>query len=645
MSPDMKRPDRAEELTHERARMLAAESVDAQLQPNDAAWLGDHLGSCLACTAVDEEYRAIHTELHGLSKPEPPRDLWARTAAALDVVDSAAARKSPGRGTANRLAGRPLLSTAFAVGVVVVVAAVSIAQQGPLGTPRSTSTHNSLVAIGTAASSRPSTAPQGPLAVVDGTKYWIASSAGVYEIKGSSAQCLATDGSCSVASGAGQTLGSIASDSIVSAAIAPDATRAAVWTKDKIAIVPLAAMPLTVSLDKLTPRPTVAATAAPIGTPASTPVSGETSAPETSPAPASTATTLVGPIAILSGYEIVGRDPEFSADGTLLAFAARPVDHSTGPDVFVWRVGQDRAEPVTFRHADLLAGWYGRQILISEISATASDGTGAAGYSSYIYDPSTEAAREIDRPMLLPAVDPTGEYLIYWSGTVEFDPASGLWQPGTGDLYFDSWADLTLTPVSLGTVASPTDSPSPSPSATPASDATTTPAPTETPTPTSLDGQTPAPDAAAAGSTETPAAQDSAQAPVPQILPVAAAPNQVQGWIIRWDASGRHVAAWVAESGTSRIGRLGLFSINRTTRQVDTNEPLLAANKVMSSIAFDDGHLVYTSAVDGKTYIQTIPAVPPSTVATPAPTLPGELPSDGTASDSPPPQNTDQPGN
>ena len=57
---------------------------------------------------------------------------------------------------------------------------------------------------------------------------------------------------------------------------------------------------------------------------------------------------------ILSDYEIVGRDPEFSADGSQVAFAARPVDHSTGPDVFVWRVGQEQAVPATFHHADLM---------------------------------------------------------------------------------------------------------------------------------------------------------------------------------------------------------------------------------------------------------------------------------------------------
>lgn len=616
--PNVKRPDRAEELAHERARLLSAESVDAQLDPTDHAWLADHLGTCADCAAIDEEYRAIHDELRNLPAPEPPRDLWARTSAALDTVDAAASRKAPGGSRTAGFGRRPLFSTAIAVGFVVVIAAVSIMNQGPLRSLGSGPTGSSMVALGSTTSGRSPSAPQGPLAVVDGTKYWISSNAGVYEIKGSSATCVATDGSCSVPGGNGQTLGSIASTSQVSAAIAPDATRAAVWSKDKVAIVPLSSMPTTVSLDQLTPRPTTSAQAQ-TPTPASTPV--ETQGASLAPTAVPTAAAAGPALAILSGYEIVGRDPEFSADGTLLAFAARPIDHSTGPEVYLWRVGEDRAEAVTSRSEDLFAGWYGRRILISEISAaTASGGADTSAISSYVFDPETDTALQFDVPMLLPTVDPTGQFLIYWSGAVEFDPESGLWRPGTGDLYFDTWSDLRLTPVSLEPIATPTDTPVSASSPSPDS-GLVTPPPTPTPTPTSGDTQTTAPDAA--GSPGTPD-----QAALPQVLPVTTGPNLVQTWVVRWDAAGLHVAIWVAQPGSSKIGRLSLFSVDRASGRVDTNEPLLAADKVMSSIAFDGDHLVYTSAVDAKTYIQTIPAVPPSTVSTPEPTTPGQLPSD-----------------
>ena len=88
-----------------------------------------------------------------------------------------------------------------------------------------------------------------------------------------------------------------------------------------------------------TPRPQLAAprpTASPAATPAVRP-----------PRATAAAAVVPSPTAILDGYEIVGRDPEFSADGRLVAFSARPVDHSTGPDVFVWRSGRGAGTAVT----------------------------------------------------------------------------------------------------------------------------------------------------------------------------------------------------------------------------------------------------------------------------------------------------------
>jgi hypothetical protein len=119
----------------------------------------------------------------------------------------------------------------------------------------------------------------------------------------------------------------------------------------------------------------------------------------------------------------------------------------------------------------------------------------------------------------------------------------------------------------------------------------------------------------------------------------------VRRWVVEWDATGGHVAVWVADPGSSRIGRLSLFSIDQTTRRVATNEPLLAADKVLANLAFDEGHLVYTSAIDGKTYMQAVPAVPPSSVATPVPATPGPSPSGAPASVSPSAPPTDRPGN
>jgi hypothetical protein len=153
---------------------------------------------------------------------------------------------------------------------------------------------------------------------------------------------------------------------------------------------------------------------------------------------------------------------------------------------------------------------------------------------------------------------------------------------------------------------------------------------------TSSDVQTTAPDAAPAVATDAPRTPDPDQSLLPQVLPVAAGPNQVHSWIVRWDESG-HVAIWVADRGSSGSGRLSVFSVDRGTGLVNPSEPILAVGDVLDSIAFDDGHLVYTSAVDGKTYIRSIPAAPSMPAPTPNPTVVGEVPPGGAASESPAP--------
>src|SRR5450759_3545113 len=84
MSPKVS-PSLGQQLAHDRARTLAAEVVDVELEPHDTEWLDGHLNACPDCRAIADEYLEIHAELRSLVMPEPPRDLWARTAAALDL--------------------------------------------------------------------------------------------------------------------------------------------------------------------------------------------------------------------------------------------------------------------------------------------------------------------------------------------------------------------------------------------------------------------------------------------------------------------------------------------------------------------------------------------------------------------------------
>jgi hypothetical protein len=538
------------------------------------------------------------------------------------------------------------------VGAVVLVAAASLLAQPPLGSvPGASATSGVALASAVPAGSA---GPVAPLAIVNGTSYWIAGGDGVYQIKGSATDCTAGSGGCTVAGGSTQTLGSITSDSTVSAVLAPDAQVAAVWTDNKIAIVPLASGSQTVALDLLTPRPTTAPTPAITAAPATpaashavtaSPTAAATAAPSAAasaaptasaratatataaataptaatPTPAATTATPAGTArAILDGYEIVGPDPQFSADGSIVAFSARPADHSTGPNVFVWRKGDEQAHAISNHGADLFAGWYDGRILVNEIAASDAASATAVSTVSYIVDPRTGEVRRFARPMLVAGIDPTGTYVIYWSGSVEFDTATGLWQPGKGALFFEPMAALELTPASL--LAAPSASPTPRNASSASASAPASGSPPSATVSASPHAGAASPSASAAASGAEPSvapAPSATPAAAPQPLALGTA-SGVRRWVLRWDAAGANVAIWVADPGSNQVGRISLFAVDRGSAALS---PTLAAETVLSSICFDDGKLVYTSALDGRTYARTVPQLPPATPSpTPVPT-------------------------
>ena len=107
--------------SHARARLRAAERIDAPLDPTEAAWLNQHLATCASCAAIAGAYEADRVALRRLRAVplDPPRDLWARTAAGIE-------RESRGRSAAGR-AGRPSSRRSLpALGVLSGIAVIAV---------------------------------------------------------------------------------------------------------------------------------------------------------------------------------------------------------------------------------------------------------------------------------------------------------------------------------------------------------------------------------------------------------------------------------------------------------------------------------------------------------------------------------------
>ncbi len=669
---------RALELEHERSRTLVSWSIDEELTLEDSTWLAQHLGSCAECREAAADLRALHEELRSLPLPEIPRDLWARTSAGLDRVDRERARRAPGSrwSVADLLSGFGLASSrwtrvyAGAVAIVIVVAVVGVSLfTRSTATPASSTGAPSQFAV----SSSSAGVQQAALTVVGDTSYWVAPVNGVYQIRGASTQCTGTTKSCTLTSGNPTVLGSVQSDTPVTVAISPNASNAAVWNEDKVVILPLTTQPATVSIDSLTPLPvatpvpTVAPTPQPTPTPQGAPTPGAsepgassqptespipTAAPatETPPTPsplATPASTPSGtqPTAILSGYNVVGRSPEFSADGQWVAFSARQTGRSSGSDVFVWHQGWQRALPIRTGHGDLFAGWAGSRVLISTLvtvnagqaaaaSQAPADTSEPAGSTqpgeapeatptsqptatpapvsvaiSEVYDPISGTFQRIDEPMFLPVVDPTGHFVVYWSGTVSLDPSSGLWVPGQGSLYFADWSGVPLVP-------DPQAGPTGTPAATEPSGEPTAGASTDA-------SQTPA---ALGYGTLLPALAGTSS--LGQPIPVPSVPHSATGWIARWDATGQYVAIWVAKNAGGASGQVTVMNVIPGSAILNA-QPLMTAT-ARSNMIFDHARFIYTAAQSGgdKTIVFALPPVPPAPSAQPTDTpAPPELPS------------------
>jgi hypothetical protein len=321
---------------------------------------------------------------------------------------------------------------------------------------------------------------------------------------------------------------------------------------------------------------------------------------------------------------VVG-EAAYSEDGQWLAFSARPVDGSQGPDLYTWHVGTDvAATAVTSDHRTFFAGWLGNRILASRVETAATEGplespdaSGAPGEApaaspapsptpkadksprpsrtpnpggpgqsgapeaspsvspappedhpvSFLLDPTTSPATIIDlagEDIWRPIVDPGSRTIVYWSGTLIPDVTGTGWDLGTGRLVIDGWFDPAAAPIA---------SPDPSASA----DATATPEPTPT---ASLDPlASPVP----------------TEPPGPAGAPVALAEGQVSDFDVRFDPTGTRLAVWIRDPENPGLGTLRLFVIDPVSGLIDPAVDPLPAATALRGFSIDEGRLAWVT--------------------------------------------------
>jgi hypothetical protein len=553
------------ESTHDRARELTSQQLLETLNVDDATWLARHIDACTECRREHDAFAADRELLRSLrDKPiEPPRDLWARTSAALDRESGK--RHSPAAGIDRRSpAGRERgtrapwfgLPTGAAAGVLILLVVVGTALlpgllrpgQEPSGTQVAVSSGGpgpTPIAVNPATIVQGSTAADGSLEIM---------------FTDIDAVCPRARPECVPPPGGGpvQTLGQLDAKASTMT-ISPDdhqlVFEAVGGTADvgKIYIVPV---PTTGS--EQTPPPTAT-------TGSGSPEPGTPAPPSQEPTPAP---TPIGQMEIASGVTVVG-EVAYSPDGRYLAFSAAPIDRSTGPDLYLWSAGTGAAVAVTSDHQTYFSAWLGGRILASHITVpvepaglgnpkatgepSASEITGAdegkpieGRATSFLLDPATLERTELtQQDVWLPVVDASARFVAYWSGTLRSKDGV-TWELGSGQLLFDMWSTDAETAV---------------PGASDAANASTAPG-------------------------------ESTVGPVGQPTPLVT--GQVADFRVKFDPEGRRLAVWVGEHLGEAVGRLHLVVIEPATGTIQSVEPLPGA-PALRRFSIDVNRLAWVS--------------------------------------------------
>jgi hypothetical protein len=596
---------------HERARTLAAVQVDEPLDGANQAWLDSHLSACPSCASIAASYVAQRAELQSLRRedPQPPRDLWARTAAAIEREAAVTGREPVGR----RRQQSPLpLGVIAGVLVIAVVVGASLLSRPilprtlPAGTPSASAT-----SVVPTSPSTPALKPT-PINVTADNVGWLTlgadGSVDVFDAPVDQVCATRDDADCpTIEQPAPKSIDLSQQPATVNRS-PTDQGLVVVDSDTKRGGGEVYVLPAASSTPVATPSPVTSPT--PVGTPvpSATPSAEPTAVVSASPTPAlptpeptsptpsasteptpSVAPTVPTPtptasvrvngtpgsgtIAIARDVIVVGESEAYSPDGTWFAFSARPASQMQGPDIYLWHRGDVEAHAITTDHRSVFGTWLDGQLLGSRIVAAA--GQHDPTPTNFLIDPVTLRETPLNATGWRPSVDPRGRFAVYWEGSVALNEQGTELRPADGRLVLAPWRAATSAQPSTSPQTAEPAGGSASPSASPSSD----PEASASPTPPPASATAPIAPEASPSATSSPAASDQAAAsgsagpsPLPSASPaveaVALASGRLTDWDARWDETGTHLAVWIATDTASRIGDLTLYSVDAGTGRI-----------------------------------------------------------------------------
>jgi hypothetical protein len=582
-----RRPD-----PHARFRQLLAEQLDLPLHLDDSWQLTVHLSRCEACRAVEREYREQRRALRQLPAPPVPRDLWARTSITLDAE---MASYRPGRAIGRGGSGASIAASLAIFGAATLL----LMSQWPLADqPAPTRQLPTPFAVPGHALAFFSTGPQGMSIYRTSVDHVCPVSAAdcVNEARAPSSLALAT---------------MIEPSSL---ALSPSGRQLAITGRDqeRDSLFAIVLMPEPEEAPARTPQPPLTPPVVPSGEPVLPQGSPIAALPSLDP---TTAPGLVV-LAILEDALGAGAPAAWSSDGLTLAFSAMPADGSAGPDLYVWRPGDEVASRLTNDGTTYFASWAGSRIVVSRMLGDPADAVPHP--TTVVIDPRSGEQREIAGASLwLPRVNLAGSHAVAWHGALAW--RGGVAAPDSGALYLVDWA--ALDPYADPPMPAEGEPGRPAPTDQPA--AKPTPAESE---PVASDEPTDEP-LASDGAMPTvlltlppaePIPGDGSSEPEPSTSPAAAATadpgsgaqlapiepgrdpslKPVRDWDARWSPDGSLVALWVADVPGSSWGHLTVLTLDAETGSLAVDQPLLGPTLARRSFMLQSDRLAWVAPAD-----------------------------------------------